>query len=241
MPLTRRQEEFIQKLIDLSDEFDGLIHYSLLADHLGVSPFTAYDMLCMLERKGFAISEYQLPADRKGPGRAERLFSPSAQALEREAQLSYSTNVDAAKKNGHAQSILTRLRSGMGLDKEVLQATLARMPSNGNQDLAFCTEVMQIGLLRMQADPGWPKFRKVATRIFLSSAGPQQDLLLLNGVLVGFLAHAHPGEGDWMQFLTEQMQHVNEILLSISAEESNQLAEAIQTFVFQRVDRLRYS
>ena len=81
--LTRRQEEFIEKLIDLSDEFDAPIHYSLLAERLGVSPFTAYDMLCMLEEKGAVTSEYQLAAEKTGPGRAERLFYPSETTLQR--------------------------------------------------------------------------------------------------------------------------------------------------------------
>lgn len=74
MKLTRRQEEFITNLDQLNNEFDGPIHYSLLAERLGVSPFTAYDMLNVLEEKGMVNSEYQLAADKSGPGRAERLF-----------------------------------------------------------------------------------------------------------------------------------------------------------------------
>ena len=76
MKLTRRQEKFIQKMIELKHEFACPIHYSLLAKRLGVSPFTAYDMLCLLEEKGYVTSEYQLPADKSGPGRAERLLLP---------------------------------------------------------------------------------------------------------------------------------------------------------------------
>ena len=72
MKLTRRQEEFINKLLELHQEYEGPIHYSLLADRLGVSPFTAYDMLCVLEDKGVVTSEFQLASDKSGPGRAER-------------------------------------------------------------------------------------------------------------------------------------------------------------------------
>jgi hypothetical protein len=77
MKLTRRQEEFIANLVDLNQELNGPIHYSLLAERLGVSPFTAYDMLNLLEEKGAVNSEYQLAADKNGPGRAERLFYPA--------------------------------------------------------------------------------------------------------------------------------------------------------------------
>ena len=77
MKLTRRQEEFIRNLLDLHEEIEGPIHYSVLAERLGVSPFTAYDMLCVLEEKGFVTSEYHLATDKSGPGRAERVFYPS--------------------------------------------------------------------------------------------------------------------------------------------------------------------
>ena len=53
MKITRRQEEFVKKMLELRQEFDGPVHYSLLAERLGVSPLTAYDMLCLLEEKGF--------------------------------------------------------------------------------------------------------------------------------------------------------------------------------------------
>ena len=76
MKLTKRQEQFIENLIDLSQEIDGPIHYSTLAERLGVSPFTAYDMLRVLEKKGAVVSEYQVAEGKSGPGRAERLFYP---------------------------------------------------------------------------------------------------------------------------------------------------------------------
>ena len=64
MKLTRRQETFIHRLLDLYRELDGPIHYSLLAERVGVSPFTAYDMLRLLEEKGLVTSEYRLDSDK---------------------------------------------------------------------------------------------------------------------------------------------------------------------------------
>ena len=45
MKLTRRQTTFVERLVDLYHEAQGPIHYSTLARRLGVSRFTAYDML----------------------------------------------------------------------------------------------------------------------------------------------------------------------------------------------------
>ena len=64
LKLTRRQEDFINNLLDLYREMEGPIHYSVLAERLGVSPFTAYDMLRLLEEKGLVSSEYYLPSDK---------------------------------------------------------------------------------------------------------------------------------------------------------------------------------
>jgi predicted ArsR family transcriptional regulator len=107
MKLTRRQEEFITKLIDLSEEFDGPIHYSVLAEHLGVSPFTAYDMLCLLEEKGLVTSEYQLAADKNGPGRTERLFYPKLSSEKRKEMLA---NEFGGRIPGHNQTSKRRVR-----------------------------------------------------------------------------------------------------------------------------------
>jgi DNA-binding IscR family transcriptional regulator len=73
MKLTRRQEDVIRKMLDLHDLHQAPIHYKTLADHLGVSPFTAYDMLRLLEEKGLVTSEYQLASDKSGPGRGAAL------------------------------------------------------------------------------------------------------------------------------------------------------------------------
>ena len=69
--ITRRQETFIYKLLDLYRELDGPIHYSVLAERVGVSPFTAYDMLRLLEEKGLVASEYHVATDKPTPGRSE--------------------------------------------------------------------------------------------------------------------------------------------------------------------------
>ena len=81
MDLTRRQYEFLSKLIDLSREAHHPLHYSVVAERLHVSPMTAYDMLRLLEERGLVVSRYALPKG-GGPGRSTILFSPTAKAME---------------------------------------------------------------------------------------------------------------------------------------------------------------
>ncbi|MCK4897770.1 MAG: hypothetical protein KAS38_03260, partial [Anaerolineales bacterium] len=122
MKLTRRQEDFIINLVELSQKLDGPIHYSLLAESLGVSPFTAYDMLRLLEEKGFVTSEYQLASNKSGPGRAERVFYPTEMAQEQGQLLSDEAGGD------FRPFLLEMMRKGELEGHEVVEDMLARIP-----------------------------------------------------------------------------------------------------------------
>jgi ABC-2 type transport system ATP-binding protein len=77
MKLTRRQEGFLRQMLDLYHQMNKPLHYSEIAERVGVSRFTAYDMLRLLEKNGFVASDYQLAADKSGPGRSEIVFMPT--------------------------------------------------------------------------------------------------------------------------------------------------------------------
>lgn len=49
MKLTGRQREFLGKFLDLYQEARQPLHYPVVAERLGVSPMTAYDMFRLLE------------------------------------------------------------------------------------------------------------------------------------------------------------------------------------------------
>ena len=61
MKITTRQKEFLQTLIDLYQQKASPIHYSEVAQTLGVSKWTAYDMLQLLRREGLLKVEYLIP------------------------------------------------------------------------------------------------------------------------------------------------------------------------------------
>ena len=98
--------------IGLKRECVGPIHYSLLAERLGISPFTAYDMLCLLEEKGFVTSAYQLPADKNGPGRAERVFYPSELAQAHQQRLVEQIGNTPLESESVKLFVMEKLRDG---------------------------------------------------------------------------------------------------------------------------------
>jgi len=61
MGITKRQKEFLQSLIDLYQDKGSPIHYSEVARKMGVSKWTAYDMLQLLRREGLLEVEYLIP------------------------------------------------------------------------------------------------------------------------------------------------------------------------------------
>ena len=61
MKITTRQKEFLQTLIDLYQQKGSPIHYSEVAQKLGVSKWTAYDMLQLLHKEGLLEVEYLIP------------------------------------------------------------------------------------------------------------------------------------------------------------------------------------
>lgn len=78
--LTRRQKEFLEALVGLYEQTQKPVSYKDVGGVMGVSKWTAYDIIQELSRKGFLKLEYKL---NPGPGRSEILFIPKKSALER--------------------------------------------------------------------------------------------------------------------------------------------------------------
>jgi len=61
MEITSRQKEFLVVLIELYQQKGSPIHYCEVAQKLGVSKWTSYDMLQLLHKEGFLNVEYIIP------------------------------------------------------------------------------------------------------------------------------------------------------------------------------------
>ncbi len=80
--LTLRQEAFLDRFLDVYRERQEPVHYSAVAQRLGLKNSTAYDMLRLLQKKGMVSSHYATPKATAGPGRSSILFSPTVKAME---------------------------------------------------------------------------------------------------------------------------------------------------------------
>jgi len=146
--LTARQRVFLEKLLELYHEYKGPVHYSDVAERLGVNRFSAYDMLKVLEKKGFAASSYALrsAAAAAGPGRSLVVFAPTAQAIALGVQESYLPD-EWQRVREQVLNLLRNAREGNARD--LLSDLLASLPE-ATAPLTFCTEMVGALLLNMK-------------------------------------------------------------------------------------------
>lgn len=224
MKLTRRQETFIRNLLDLSREVAGPIHYSVLAKRLGVSPFTAYDMLRLLEERGFATSDYQLAADKTGPGRSEIVFLPTARARQLMNKLvgkAERQNWDAVKEH-----VLEKVRAGEVRDQELAQEMLARVPSGGSGVVRYCIEVMTVVALRLQHSAGRRLLLEYLPQILPAKddGACRANLGLLGGFALGILAIEDADDRAWVRELLRHVQRYHSLVIAMEPDGCRRLA-----------------
>ncbi len=126
MKVTARQAEFLQRLVDLWRERQAPVHYTELAEALGVNRYSAYDMLRVLEDKGLVACDYVLAASHSGPGRSMVVFYPTEKGCR---LLSGETHVPDEQWPGTRERLLRRLRAVRDANlREALSDWLGRLP-----------------------------------------------------------------------------------------------------------------
>ena len=233
--LTPRQRAFLDKLSDLYREHQGPVHYSLVAEKLGVNKFSAYDMLKLLEKKGMARSDYVLAAEHAGPGRSMIVFSPTQQAASLLSQLTGDININEEWRQVK-ERILQRLRETKSANyRELLNELLARIPEH-KSPLIYCTEMITALLLNLsrakEKASGMNPFRTLSS---LGSTG-EAGLRALAGLSLGSTL-TEKADTSLRDKLLSYTQRYHAHLLNLSEEAkislSDFLQEALVVFVSQ--------
>jgi DNA-binding PadR family transcriptional regulator len=224
MKLTRRQESFIRNLLDLSREVAGPIHYSVLAERLGVSPFTAYDMLRLLEEKGFVASEYQLAAGKTGPGRSEIVFLPTERA--RQLMTRIVGEAGGADWEAIKERVLEKVRAGEIREQELAKQMLARVPPGGSGVVRYCVEVMTVVALRLQHRAGRRLLLEYLPQILpvKDHSACRANLGLLGGFALGILAEENADDREWGRELLKHVQRYHSLVIAMEPNASRRLA-----------------
>ena len=237
--LTRRQAEFVENLVDLNQLLDGPIHYSVLAERIGVSPFTAYDMLRLLEKKGLVRSEYHLPQDRNGPGRAERVFFATAAGREHRRQMLAGRGATAvANLPGLMLPEMCRADDiASGLTADLLARAAAR------EGVArYGIELVPLVAWRLRDNPARPQMQATLAAVLPADRpATPADLTLFGGTLLGFLAGEQGVDPEWLAELAAHVQRYQAHVRALDPDAAQQLGADIRAalaLAWERLDGL---
>lgn len=225
MKLTRRQEEFVRSLLELYGELQEPFHYSELAERLGVSRFTAYDMLRVLEEKGIVASRYQLD-ERSGPGRSMVVYEPTPRARR------ILENVFGQRSGDDWQAVTAQLleqiqRGELG-DSELAREMLARTPPDEAPTLRYCIEVMTVVALRLQRQATRRRLLEQAQAVLEASQGHcRAALTLLGGFALGVLGD-EDANNEWREELQAHLWQYQTVVVEMDANSCRRLAERLR-------------
>lgn len=227
MKLTNRQETFIRNLLEMYLESQEPIHYTVLAERLGVSRFTAYDMLRVLEEKGLACSEYKLSESGKS-GRSERVFLPTEQAKQMVSVIAGEEgeyNWESVKAR-----VVDLIGTGGSIEKELAPELLIRVPPEGEDRYQYCIEVVTI--LALQAQKYQDKFEVMlpyaADFFALNTISNRTFLSLFSGFVLGVLSQGEKFDEIWLEEMISHVTKYQEIILAMNDEEIQELADGIR-------------
>jgi len=218
MQLTSRQCDFLEKLLDVYYRHRRQpIHYTTLAQALNVANSTAYEMLRLLEQKGYVSSEYYLSDHRTGPGRSMVLFRPTIKALRTFRRL---LGEDARNKEWELakEKVLERLAAEGFPDDEQLLTDLVAAIQESEDSLSYCGRVLAASLVSIKSQflsriRELPIFRDMDRE----DAASFDALNLLPGFALGFSC-ALQRNSSWLSRLAECIERYQTYLRQMDEE-----------------------
>jgi DNA-binding PadR family transcriptional regulator len=227
MKLTPRQQAFLDKLFDLYREFNGPVHYSVVAERLGVNKFSAYDMLKLLEKKGVAASSYVLGEGHAGPGRSMVVFYPTHKAARFLTQLRHEI-LGSDEWHQAKEKLLQRLYETQESNyAEAVREILARLP-DVKTPLMYCTEM--IGVLLLNLAYASKQGGDLIPRHVLTSLTARDEVGLgtLAGFSLGSLISNQAGDSTLVSRLISHTTKFQAYLGELSEESINRLTAFLQ-------------
>ena len=226
MKVTDRQEYFITCLLDLYRISEGPIHYSTLAERVGVSPFTAYDMLQVLKEKGFVTSSYRLEPEGKMVGRSEVVFSPTQLAYERVAEL------DTRKNSFDWKAAISQVKKRiLAVDvpsKELAEELIAKIPEDSPGSLQYCFAVITFLILLLRKNTGRITLVEAIPQLLrLKETFTKSGLLILGGFILGLLATENSLFLGSEQAILEYVQRYQSLVLEMESQVVRRLGKSI--------------
>lgn len=224
---TARQREFLQALVRLWQEGKAPIHYSRLAERMGVSRFSAYDMLRVLEGQGLAQASYALEHAGAATGRSSVYFSPSEAGM---TLVNAGDSPPAAEWRTFRARLLGQLRSSQSYDDVAIMDDLLEQIPQRRSPVLYGSEVIAALLLNLsQARQKISAFNPLETLKGLAGGSGESLFAMLAGLSLGATMHAYEEAAqERSRQLLDYTRRFQEQLRELSEEGKRLLSDFLQ-------------
>ncbi|MGB9682522.1 MAG: hypothetical protein ACP5RW_00555 [bacterium] len=179
MSITKRRIDFLKTLAKLCKEQECPVHYSLVAEKLGVSKWTAYDLLTALKEEGYVEVLYIL--NEKSGGRSSIAFKLTPKG---EDVISEGHREDIERTR---REIREKIESSKKLSiNEVLQAGLKEISEAKSPILKALDISIVLYILSQKIAINWDSISSVYNTLS-KNIDPQSGLLGLTALLTGLI------------------------------------------------------
>lgn len=232
--ITSRQKQFMRTLVDLTANGEQPVHYSDLAYHIGVSRFSAYDMLRVLEGKGLVEASFVVERAGSASGRSSVFYSPTPAGIE-VAGLSGESSL-AEEWRALQQRLLSRLEEMETRDYQTLVNDLLEQIPRRCSPLAYCSQVITALLIILnQARDRVAGFNLNDALRALASSSETTSLSALAGLSLGAGLNCEV-ERNELSRLFDYTRRYQDQLEELSEEGKRALSAFIQE-VFQTINK----
>ena len=182
MTLTQRRKEFLSKIIKIHEATGSPVHYITVSEALGVSKWTAYDILKELEKEDYLRSKYNVSHEEKNPGRSTIAFLPTSKA--REVFLKEKEGIDYMEEWQAAREKLLGIFEDIKErgSKKIIDDLLKEMPAI---EAPIIISAYTIAVLTIHIQNLGAKSIKIMRNLFQLAPKPDLILSLFAGTALG--------------------------------------------------------
>ncbi|MDI3534771.1 MAG: hypothetical protein PWQ82_1136 [Thermosediminibacterales bacterium] len=220
MSLTNRRKDFLKVILDEYQRTKTPVHYVTVAERLGISKWTAYDVMKQLEEKGFLEAEYQV-SDERTPGRSVILFVPTKKS--KQVFKNEENHIQIKQWPEVRQNLLNRYYAYKKYkSKEIIENTLKEMAFI---ELPFLFSAYTVALFTLHLLSFEIKNFNYIREVVSVAPTPETGLIFFTGAVLGVLLKTSSGDNTHLKDFINRFQHY---LKEISYHEKKILADFLK-------------
>jgi hypothetical protein len=221
--LTYRQQQFLRKFVEMYRSLGEPVHYITVAEQMGVGNVTSYEMLRLLEERGYLQAEYHPNPDQHGPGRSVVLFYPTVTG-ERLVENLPLPNANDEDWDVTRNQLLGELES---IKPEAYEGWMSNLLSHITDDgspLTYAAELVTTIVLTLVSIKDVPAVRSVLEKLSRVGLPHEISLNVFSGITM-FLTIWDKTNKWSASFLSSQMTRFEGAISQLSEESKRKLCD----------------